>query len=206
MHEDQSLYRDPPYAPYAYRSQSVSELRLNLVEGKVDLGQFRLLQAGRLRGVRLGVAAGIIGASHVIRVKLDEVTALHEIFACADVVSDAPRAFSGSVEELDGRRELDFRLAGDLRYRFRPRITRARDGGAELSALAQRIDRSAGVATEVGLRHAFPRHGACCDPPETLVWVGLDPCSGCLRVETAHSYPNEGAIVFSDTRLEPDPG
>jgi len=44
-----------------YKDQSVSDLRLNLVAGPVDLRQFTLLQAGELDGLELRVAQGASG-------------------------------------------------------------------------------------------------------------------------------------------------
>lgn len=187
-----------------YIDQSAAELRLNVVGGSLDLSQFTLLEAGRIRGVRLQVRAAIIGASHVIALEPCDAPALHEVFACTDVrapARTAKRLYSGAVRDLTGAIECE--PSRHLGYWFSSCAMGQRDGQARLDALAARIERADDPAQrgEIGLRYTFPERPGTRHAPKTLVWVGVDPTESQVRVETAHSYPNEQTIVFSETRV-----
>ena len=184
--------------PSPYRDQSPAELRLSLLEGDLDLGQFTLLHSGLTETKEFRVRAGIIGASHVIQVELSGAN-LHEVLACGDVVTESARFYSRSVAELPPTVELE--LAHGVSYCFRPALRAAREARGRLQRLEARIARAWGTLDEIGLCHTFPQPRGCDDSPRTLVWVGLDPARRLLRAETAHSYPNEDTVVFSDTRV-----
>ena len=187
-----------------YIDQSAAELRLNVVGGGLDLSQFRLLEAGLISGARLQVRAAIIGASHVIALEPCDAPALHEVLACTDVrapARTATRLYSGRVRGLSG--EVECEPSRQLGYRFRPCAMGERDGQARLAALAARIDRAGDAAqsAEIGLSYTFPIRPGTRRPPRTLVWVGVGPKESQVRVETAHCYPNEQTIVFSETHV-----
>jgi hypothetical protein len=188
-----------------YIDQSPGELRLNVVGGPLDLTQFTVLSSGRIAGAQLQVRAGIIGASHVFAVRHGSLPELHEVFACRDLErTEAParRLFSGGVGELPG--QLECAPADGLEYRFRPQVADFESGARDLALLAARVRDAEGKRNQIGLAYTFPAAPDAPDllPPQTVVWVGVDPDEGGICVETAHCYPNEQTIVFSETRIE----
>ena len=192
-----------------YIDQSAGELRLNVVGGPLDLSQFTVLSSGRIAGARLHVRAGIIGASHVFALRHVSLPELHEVFACRDLErTEAParRLYSGGVGELPG--QLECAPADGLAYRFRPQVADFESGARDLALLETRVRDAHGKRDQIGLAYTFP---VAPDAPEllstqTVVWVGVDPDECGICVETAHCYPNEQTIVFSETRIEIAPG
>ena len=186
-----------------YIDQSAYDLRLHVVGGRLDLSQFTLLAAGRLGGPELRVQAGIIGASHVLAIQRGDEPLLHEVFACTEVRGDArtERLYTGAVKELPA--SLECAAGGGLGYRFRSRVTETGEAREVLAGLEVRISRAAAGRRrdELGLAHVFPALPGG-EAPKTLVWVSLDAALQRVRVETAHCYPNEGTIVFSETRID----
>lgn len=213
-----SLGRAPaPLCSDVYRDQSASDLRLNLLRGDVDLEQFTLLRVALMRRPRVRIDACIIGASHLLRVELPGPVRFHEVLACADVEAGSSRVFHAPVGELPGSVELD--IGGGASYRFRPWLATSSQGQSRLRALEERIRRvrhASPAGGELGLWLEFPdspstRAAGSWQPdrgdeaPRTLLWLGVDSRDGKVRVETAHSYPNEGRVVFSETQLSLEP-
>jgi hypothetical protein len=188
-----------------YIDQSAAELRLNVVDGPLDLSQFTLLAADRIFGTRLSVRAGIIGASHVLEVRHPGLPALHEVFACCDVrPPPAPgrQLYSGGVLDLAGAFECE--PADGFGYRFRSEVADLAAAASVLARLEERVGDCAGSPGQIGLHYTFPCSPRSPDspaPPKTVVWAALDPDERSVRVETAHCYPNEGSVVFSESRI-----
>ena len=203
--------RPEPAAPSArravaaYRDQSAHDLRLELLGGDLDLAQFRVLDRARLELDWVALDARIIGASHLIRIDLPGADRVHEILACGPVIGGVRTLYSGGVRALPGR--LDLPLAEGVAYCFASELCSAVAGAPRLGALERRIESARGAARggrQLGLRFDFPpapRAGASRESPRTLAWLGIDPDGEAIEVETAHSYPNEGSVVFSRTRL-----
>ncbi len=208
-----------------YIDQSAAELRLNVVGGPLDPSQFTFLASDRIVGAALHVRAGIIGASHVFEVRHARLPALHEVFACCDVRAPAEPArqlFSGDLCDLAGAFECE--PADGIDYCFSSEVGDLSAGAADLARLESKVQAARRRPGEIGLAHTFPsapllgtslpstlpgtlpgtlpRTGGSINVPKTVVWVGLDPDERRVRVETAHCYPNEQAIVFSATRIE----
>lgn len=195
--------------PDVYIDQSAEELRLNVVGGPLDLTQFTVLSSDAIAGARLQLCAGIIGASHVFALRHEALPELHEVLACGELEPTrvpARRLYSGRVGELSG--PLECAPATGLAYRFDSRVLRAKDGRDELQALERRVARAAPRRDEIGLAYRFPvaRQAPGSPPPQTVVWVGVQPGEREIHVETAHCYPNEQAIVFSQSRIEIEGG
>ena len=188
-----------------YIDQSAAELRLHVVGGRLDLSQFTVLRTGAVDGPNLRVRAGIIGASHVLAIQRGKEPPLHEVFACLDLQNDAQakRLYSSAATELPVAIECE---PAGLGYRFRSRVTDDRGARDELALLEARIARArtGRQSSELGLAHEFPALPGE-KAPKTLVWVGLDAATQSVKVETAHYYPNEGTIVFSETRVDVEP-
>ena len=191
--------------PDVYIDQSACELRLNVVGGPLDLTQFTVLSSDAIAGARLQLSAGIIGASHVFALRHQALPELHEVLACAELAPTpvpAHRFYSGRVDELSG--PLECAPATGFVYRFDSQVVDLAAGQPELAALETRVQRAAARRDEIGLAYRFPaaRDASRTASPKTIVWVGVDAGEHEIRVETAHCYPNEKAIVFSESRIE----
>ena len=182
-----------------YKDQSAAELRLHVLAGRVDFQQFRPLATVRLEQPRFQVQAGIIGASHIVHIAYDKTHHVSEILACTDIPPALQPAFSDWIVDLD--HPIDLQLAPTLHYHFEAQRTDSQRGQPAFRALAQRIVQASAdttLSSSVGLDYSFPAtpRGPA---PQTLVWVMLDKPSQRVTLKTAHSYPNEDTIIFSDS-------
>ena len=182
-----------------YKDQSAAELRLHVLAGRVDFQQFRPLATVRLEQPRFQVQAGIIGASHIVHIAYDKTHHVSEILACTDIPPALQPAFSDWIVDLD--HPIDLQLAPTLHYHFEAQRTDSQRGQPAFRALAQRIVQTSAdttLSSSVGLDYSFPAtpRGPA---PQTLVWVMLDKPSQRVTLKTAHSYPNEDTIIFSDS-------
>lgn len=201
-----------------YKDQSAGELRLHVVAGRLDARRFLPLATARLERDGLCVQAHVIGASHVIHVAdapaAPDSEPLTEVVACGPISAGVDTAFSGWLKDMAAAVELQ--LSPRLHYRFTVSSTDRRDGLPRFLALEQRIAEDSPSAASLGLDYSFPdalperssassreRVSETFPPtgtaPRTLISVTLDAQKRRVTVETAHSYPNEGTIVFSDS-------
>ena len=98
-------------------------------------------------------------------------------------------------------RPIDLQLTPALHYHFEAQQTDSRRGQSAFQALAQRIVRAStdtAPSSSAGLDYSFPATSRG-PAPQTLVWVMLDKTSPRVTLKTAHSYPNEDTIIFSDS-------
>lgn len=196
-----------------YCDQSAAALRLSLLRGPVELAGFSVLEEKRINLTWIRVRAQIVGASHVLRFESGGFSA-HEVFACADMNDETGCVFSAPVSELPA--SIEHAIAEGVRYRFRSRTVSLERGRAAVEDLESRIraaDALSPTATAVGLDFTFPSSDeypatATATPqpvgtvaPRTLVWVQVDDASREVQARTAHSYPNEGSVVLSDSCL-----
>ena len=182
-----------------YKDQSAAELRLHVLADRVDFQHFRPLATVRLEQPQFQVQTSIIGASHIIHIAYDKTHHVCEILACTDIPPALQPAFSDWIVNLV--RPIDLQLTPALHYHFAAQRTDSQRGQLAFQALAQRIvQASADTArsSSVGLDYSFPAtpRGPA---PQTLVWVMLDKPNQGVTVKTAHSYPNEDTIIFSDS-------
>lgn len=200
-----------------YKDQSAGELRLHVVAGRLDARRFLPLATARLERDGLCVQAHVIGASHVIHVsdapaaRVSE--SLTEVVACGPLSAGVDTAFSGWLKDMAAAVELQ--LSPRLQYRFTASSTN-RHGLPRFLTLKQRIAEDSPSAASLGLDYSFPdalperssassreRVSKTFPPtgtaPRTLISVTLDAQKRQVTVETAHSYPNESTIVFSDS-------
>jgi hypothetical protein len=194
-----------------YADQSASELHLHLLRGDLDLAQFTVLETASLRRPWVELTACIVGASHVLRVELPGESPLHEILACGPVSGSAERLFDDRATDLERGVTLD--IAPGRTYGFRSWVLRGDEGREPLTEMEARLRRARATRDdrELGIRFDFPAEpsrplsvvGA---GPTTLLLVSsFEPGSGAedatICVETAHSYPNDRAVVFSRTEI-----
>ena len=174
-----------------YQDDSARRLRLTLVEGELEGAELRVLARAEQRfGAHIRVAAAIIGSSHVIRYAVGACV-WHEVFACVPLNCRAAAAVycPGGHAHQAGRANTGCPDALHLLchpYRLVGRCSRATPAGTAGQGRGR-----------AGLVYQFPTTPHLNDPPQTIVSARhADPQSAVI-VETAHSYPNEGAIVLT---------
>ena len=182
-----------------YKDQSAAELRLHVLADRVDFQHFRPLATVRLEQPQFQVQASIIGASHIIHIAYDNTQHVSEILACTDMPPALQPAFSDWIVNLT--HPVDLQLTPALHYHFTAHRTDSRRGQPAFQALAQRIVQArtdTALSSSIGLDYSFPATSRG-PAPQTLVWLMLDKPSQRVTVKTAHSYPNEDTIIFSDS-------
>ena len=182
-----------------YKDQSAAELRLHVLADRVDFQHFRPLATVRLEQPQFQVQASIIGASHIIHIAYDNTQHVCEILACTDIPPTLQPAFSDWIVNL--ARPIDLQLTPALHYHFEAQQTDSQRGQSAFQALAQRIVQAStdtASSSSAGLDYSFPATSRG-PAPQTLVWVMLDKTSPRVTLKTAHSYPNEDTIIFSDS-------
>ncbi len=183
-----------------YVDQSANGLRFTLVSGEVDCGQFNVLEAGHISCPAFHLEAGIIGASHYFMFRKDE-KVLTEVLACVEVETmGSVRAFVGPLSEVTGEVRLDLSMAT---YLFKLRRKSWQEGIGSLQryeALVQATKKNETHNLDtIGLVHAFPVSPQDERIPKTLVHVKV--FDNQVVVNTFHSYPNEDAIVHTNTNI-----
>lgn len=176
-----------------YADQSSRDLRLNIIEGELDLRQFNLLMSDTVSNPRIMIKASIIGASHLIQYRIND-SLINEAFACIDVGSDKTRAYSMPLKNIAESVSLNF--TDDIIYEFDTRQVDWAVGREEAEEL-ERMAMNAGDM-EVGLVYDFPRESQPFKP-KTIVYVKLSEDETAARVKTLHSYPSEDTLVFTNT-------
>lgn len=174
-----------------YQDDSARRLRLTLVDGELEGADLQVLARAEQRfGAQLRVAAAIIGSSHVIRYAVGACV-WHEVFACVPLAAGPRRLYTAPVATLTEPVELS--PDDQTRYTFSATLT---DWSAGAAAL-RRLERQVKIGDGLGLVYQFPTTPHLDDPPQTIVSARLTAPQATVIVETAHSYPNEGAIVLT---------
>lgn len=176
-----------------YKDERSGDLRLRLFRGAVALEAFPVLVRGAARGGGLEVEACIIGASHAVQLRSKD-KALTEVLACR---TEAAEHFQ---DRLAGSWRLDQDVAPASGYAFASEITPLAPAVRRLDRLRDEIA-AADPACAVGLTFRFPALER--EIPETLLLAEL--AADGARVRSAHVYPGEGVIVWSDSRLRVGP-
>ncbi len=178
-----------------HQDRSAYDLMLNVVVGPLDLEQFVILSTGSIEvSAGASVDAAIIGASHVLRFKFAGLV-LHEVFACSAVKTESRRISYDPFAKAGGEAELTF--AGKGRYRFNARMLGSKDGADELRQMERLAAKKPGPRN-LGLDFRFPG-GRSAVAPRTIVILGTDEREEVIFAKTAHSYPNENTVVFTET-------
>ena len=167
-------------------------LRLTLVEGDLDRDRFHVFADDEVVIAGIRIRATIIGSSHVVTYRTGSF-ALHEIFACEEL----PDVSSWTVSQLTCA-PVQRQLPG-VHYEFS--ISSVAWSDPEPGALAV-IAASAQqpVAGSLGVIQDFPQ-GELNVTPKTVIVGNPDITGQRVVIETAHSYPNDCALIMSRTVL-----
>lgn len=194
-----------------YLDQSAAELRLGLLRGDAYLDRFSVLRSSVLSRPWLTATASVIGASHLLRFEIPGAPVFSEVFACVELEAVPGCVYSAGLGELAGGVERE--VVDGARHRFCAENLGSGAARTRLRELERRIEVAEGgegESRELGLCFEFPclpggggerARGEVSGPPRTLVWLELDDAMQEARAETAHSYPNQDRVVFSETRL-----
>ncbi|MBI9074427.1 MAG: DUF2617 family protein [Desulfatibacillum sp.] len=187
---------DSKQSPYV--DMSAAELRLTLLAGPVDASRFHVLEAQTVNIEGLEVEARIIGASHWVTLRMADLC-IHELFSCHQMKDETALLQYGPLGQVSG--PVDLLLFGKLNYTFNSRVMSLCVPDAE----AREIRESALLAGDreghMGLIQEFPSQEGL-PAPQTIVWACLEP--GAFKMATIHSYPNEGSLVITRTRVFTD--
>lgn len=178
-----------------HQDRSAYDLMLNVVEGPLDLEQFTILSAGRVElSPGVSVDAAIIGASHIFCFRIAGLVA-YEVFACSEVKTESRKISFGPFQEVNEDVKLTF--AGQGRYGFNSRMLSLKDGAGELRKLEQLARKKPGPRN-LGLDFQFPS-GKSGIAPRTIVLLETGERENVVCAKTAHLYPNENTVVFTET-------
>ncbi|MES2006704.1 MAG: DUF2617 family protein [Patescibacteria group bacterium] len=178
-----------------YADQSAHGLKLHLLTGEVGMDQFEVVSSQELLSGSLILRGYIIGASHVFTLLLPDARVLNEVFACVDMQEQGSVVKSGSLGELDATLCAAF---WNISYSFSPRLLSWKEGEQELISLRETVA-AAPSSRQLGLAYEFPKLSSDSHPPLTLVWA--EAGENRFSWKTAHCYPNENHIVFTETKL-----
>ncbi len=180
-----------------HQDRSAYDLMLNVVVGPLDLEQFVILSTGRLEvSSSVSVDTAIIGASHILCFRLAGLV-FHEVFACSEVKTESRMISYDPFEGASGEVELTF--AGKGRYRFNSRMLSLKNGASELRMM-EKLAREKPGPGHLGLDFQFPS-GKSGVAPRTIVILGPGEREDLIFAKTAHLYPNENTVVFTETNF-----
>ena len=178
-----------------YADQSAHDLRFYLVSGVVDVASLTVLTTAGFKWKQRDIRIGILGASHFLSVTEPDGSSLYEVFACAEIKIEYPLIKSGPLGRLQSTVESH---VGGLLYTFKPRLVTSGAGAVELQELTALVRGALSGRDCYGLVFLFPQSARETLPPVTLV---LAEVGEGLRLRTAHCYPNEQIIVFTETTI-----
>jgi hypothetical protein len=181
----------------AYQDQSASALRLNVIYGPLNMGQFNLLDHGQFSGKNFAIDLWVIGASHVIKFQLGD-KVFHEVFACTEVVSSDKRLFYGPLAGLSEDIRLTEGFLGVVDYKFGYMIRDIEKAQSVITDLQAGL--KAGVqSNKFGALYVFPRAAEGGFDPLTVVCGEWMLSEEEIHVQSVHAYPNEGKAVYTKT-------
>jgi len=180
-----------------YKDERSEDLRLHLFGGSLDMEAFPVVIRERRRLGAFEADAAIIGASHAVQVRIGEET-LTEVLACrvaaVDAFADRLRGV-WRIEETVGIEPVP-----GIRYACACEATPLESSQGLLLEFRAAVE-SAAAAGGIGLGFRFPQRTD--EAPETLLHVSAH--EGEMSIRSLHVYPNEGAVVRSETRLTAAP-
>ncbi len=177
-----------------YKDERCGDLRLRLFRGPLDLNTFPVLERRRIRITSCAIDASIIGASHAVQFEIGD-KILTEVLACG------PEAVRQHDHQLVGVWRLGDDVAperfAEFSYSFASELISLDDAESALANLRRATAAAAGVAS-IGLSLQFPSVDET-RAAETILWV--DASSAVVSVRSAHVYPAENVVVFSQSRI-----
>lgn len=185
-----------------YVDQSADLLRFYLIRGMVNVQALTVLRQTSFAWSGLQIEAGILGASHYLRIDEKGQEPLFEIFACAELKEAASLITSGPLQSI---KSSIVSKIGSLEYSFVPRRVSWREGERQLEVMLKEANSAHAEQGTFGLHFEFPSNTPeAAHKPITVIRGSYTP-SRCL-VRTAHCYPNEETIVLTTTVIKRSAG
>ncbi len=187
-----------------YIDKSAANIRLSVVDGELEIGQFNVLKQGQIVSDRpqFRIKMRIIGASHLLSFEMGS-HIFHEIFACGDIKINTQKI--AALETISANSEsVKLDLWDKVSYFFKPALlsySKAEKWLRELEIRAKKLSESDNDM-DVGLVFNFPCGKSLHKTPKTILIAQCDKSSAQVKITTAHSYPNEERIVQSDSILK----
>ena len=169
-----------------YADQSARDLWLSLCLGEADLSGFSIVRSEQFEKAGILARAMIIGESHAVIVGAGD-QCFSEVLACKELPGQG-RLFGMRCLNPRQSARLDIGGVGGGKYENEIYLL----GGAESSSGDSVF---ADFSSDIDLKFDFPGEG------EPFTRVALSVESGCVRVVTAHWYPNESTMVTSRSTL-----
>ncbi|MCP4294033.1 MAG: DUF2617 family protein [Proteobacteria bacterium] len=177
-----------------YQDQSAHKLKLTVVVDDIDLSQFRIVKEGWLENDTLIVQAGIIGTSHFVKLNHDK-GVIYEVLSCSGVECSGKKLFNSSLSSMIEASPQEIRNE-TIHYAFQHRIESWNEGRHLMDKIENEcLDLE---TNRISLVHDFASIDEN-DPPKTLLVAQLERDE--LQLKTVHGYPNEGFIVFTNSRI-----
>jgi hypothetical protein len=195
-----------------YKDVSASALRLNLVSGVVDTATLHPISKTGLNlvinGISVKIETGILGASHFMTLTPDGGSdSIAEVVVCTEIEPANQRIFRAPLGcgKPVGPLTQSF-SGGKLQYAFaawmEPWSNSARDIVYKLKNRIERANENAGnLSTGLIFRFPDPRPDATGQQPMTMIYLEAEKDRG-IRLQTIHSYPNDGKVVITNSKLE----
>ena len=177
-----------------HRELFSKNLKLNLLNELIDPGlYFTVLKQSKLRG-SINVNAFIIGSSHVIIFNVGK-HYLTEIFACQNIPKQ--KEFL-KFTPFTGKKNCVIKEQVDS-FSYSCTIDKYEWDGDLIREMLTLADNSL-QHEEIGLTASFPSKDKSI-VPHTVISVPKMDNGGC-NVKTLHSYPNEDAIIITETSIK----
>lgn len=177
--------------------QSANDLVLSIIRGPINPKDFfPVLATDSIEHAGFQMRAAIIGASHMFQFISQDI-ALCEVFACLQLDIAERSVIYGPLKNYPD--EAITQSFGSLTYSFKACIEPWEQGVAQLELWEQKSRDFSKDSAFIGLAYEFPDTGTG-RIPKTIVLVTTDVANKVV-VNTVHSYPNEGNIVFSTTEI-----
>jgi hypothetical protein len=177
-----------------YKDERCDDLRLRLFSGPLDLNTFPVLERRSIRLPSCAIDASIIGASHAVQFKIGD-KILTEVLACG------PAAVRQHDHQLVGVWRLGDAVQPEpfteLSYSFASELISLDDAESALANLRRAMAVADGAAS-IGLSFQFPSVDET-RAAETILWVDVSKAT--VAVRSAHVYPAENVVVFSQSRV-----
>ncbi len=177
-----------------YKDERCGDLRLRLFRGPLELNTFPVLERRAIRITSCAIDASIIGASHAVQFEIGN-EILTEVLACG------PEAVRQHDHQLVGVWRLGDAVAPEpfagLSYSFSSELISLDEAGSALANLRRAMAVADGAAN-IGLSFQFPSVDET-RAAETILWV--DASKATVAVRSAHVYPTENVVVFSQSRV-----
>jgi len=175
--------------------QSHTQLQLGLYDGDVDLSTLQILVEKTVEITPVfQIKAGIIGASHFIKIQYKE-RCFTEVFACALIEdTSCQNIYRASFSKLQ---TLAINPLPSLSYQFNHQFNSFKNQASIYKNLQQRIN---SLSTKgIYLSYSFPSITEQIATAKTVVVADVNKALSAINTFTIHEYPEEQVIVTNES-------